>query len=130
MVHSRVLHTHPDRICDTLGVSKCQACVLCPCGELSDYGDLQDTKHVSREEQLAIFLRLARTGLGQREARECFQRLPETVSMYVNLLLPCTFGAYIDFVSIFRRILEMLISPKTLVLSPLCQASQGHAHST
>ena len=76
-----LLHAHPDRIHDTLGVSKHVFRALVR--ELTDYGGLHDTKHVSREEQLAIFLRLARTGLGQREARECFQRSPETVSMYV-----------------------------------------------
>ncbi|TFK81399.1 hypothetical protein K466DRAFT_456033, partial [Polyporus arcularius HHB13444] len=47
-----LLHAHPDHICDILGVSKHVFLVH----ELSDYGDLQDTKHVSQEEQLAIFL--------------------------------------------------------------------------
>ncbi|KAH9910649.1 uncharacterized protein BXZ73DRAFT_23121, partial [Epithele typhae] len=55
---------------------------------------LEDSKHVTKEEQLAIFLRLARTGLGQREAREQFQRSPETVSI------------------VFNRILDMLVSPR------------------
>ncbi|TFK81400.1 hypothetical protein K466DRAFT_461768, partial [Polyporus arcularius HHB13444] len=45
------------------------------------------------------------TGLGQREARECFQCSPETVSMYVNLLLLCTFSAYIDF--FYRRYVKL-----------------------
>ena len=51
---------------------------------LNDRTNLCDSRHVSAEEQLAIFLRLARTGLGQREARERFQRSPETVSWYEN----------------------------------------------
>ena len=45
--------------------------------ELSDYRGLCNTKHVLREEQLAIFLTLARTGLRQQEACECFQHSPE-----------------------------------------------------
>ncbi len=85
-----LLHAHPDRIRDTLGVSKHVFRALVR--ELTDYGGLEDTKHVSREEQVAIFLRLARTGLGQREARECFQRSPETVSVYV-LLMPSNYGS-------------------------------------
>ena len=72
---------HPDRIHDTLGVRKHVFRALMR--ELQDYAGFAPTKHVSMEEQLAIFLRLARTGLGQREARERFQRSPETVSQYV-----------------------------------------------
>jgi hypothetical protein len=38
------------------------------------------TKHVSCEEQLAIFLRIAVTGLGNREHQERFQRSGDTIS--------------------------------------------------
>lgn len=78
-----LLAAHPDRIHDTLGVHKHVFRALIR--ELQDYAGFAPAKHVSMEEQLAIFLRLARTGLGQREARECFQRSPETVSLYANL---------------------------------------------
>ncbi|KAJ6467015.1 hypothetical protein C8R45DRAFT_757011, partial [Mycena sanguinolenta] len=51
------------------------------------------TKHVSSTEQLAIFLRIAVTGLGNREHQERFQRSGETIS------------------KCFHRILNMLVSP-------------------
>ena len=44
---------------------------------------LEDTKHVSAEEQLAIFLRIARTGMSNAEMQEHFQQSRETVSKYV-----------------------------------------------
>ncbi len=74
-----LLHAHPDRIRDALGMHKHVFRTLVR--ELKDYAGLAPTKHVTCEEQLGMFLRLARTGLGQREARERFQRAPETVSM-------------------------------------------------
>lgn len=43
---------------------------------------LAPTKHVSCTEQLAIFLRVARTGMGNREHQERFQRSGETISKY------------------------------------------------
>ena len=74
-----LLHGHPDRIHDSLGLH--QHVFRALVRELKMYAGLQDTRHLSAEEQVAIFLRLARTGLGQREARERFQRSPETVSV-------------------------------------------------
>jgi hypothetical protein len=41
---------------------------------------LRDTKYVSAEEQLAIFLRIARTGMSNAEMQERFQRSGDTVS--------------------------------------------------
>ena len=52
--------THPDRIHDVLGVCKHVFRVLM-C-ELHKYSGLRSIKHVSAEEQLAIFLHLAWTG--------------------------------------------------------------------
>jgi protein involved in ribonucleotide reduction len=43
------------------------------------------TKHLSREEQLAIFLRVAVTGLGNREHQEQFQRSGDTISKYFTV---------------------------------------------
>ena len=74
-----LLHGHPHRIHDSLGLH--QHVYRALVRELKMYSGLCDTKHVSAEEQVTIFLRLARTGLGQREARERFQRSPETVSV-------------------------------------------------
>lgn len=42
--------------------------------------DLRDTKHVSAEEQLAIFLHYAHRGLSNRALQERFQRSPDTIS--------------------------------------------------
>ena len=41
---------------------------------------LAPSKHVSSEEQVAIFLRIARTGDGNREQQERFQRSGDTIS--------------------------------------------------
>ena len=41
---------------------------------------LHDTRYVTAEEQLAIFLYLAVTGLAQRHLEERFQRSPDTIS--------------------------------------------------
>jgi hypothetical protein len=50
--------------------------------ELIRHG-LHDTRHVSAEEQLAIFLYLAVTGLPQRHLEERFQRSPGTLTKCV-----------------------------------------------
>ena len=80
-----LLTGHGDHIRDTLGLRQhvFQALIQ----ELKMYADLKSTKHVSVEEQLAIFLCLAHTGLGQREARERSQRSTETVSVYSTVQL-------------------------------------------
>ena len=41
---------------------------------------LRDTRHVSGEEQLAIFLHYAHRGLSNRALQERFQRSPDTIS--------------------------------------------------
>lgn len=48
--------------------------------ELRMYSGFQDTKHVSRHEQLAMFLYMCRSGAVHREVRERFQRSPGTIS--------------------------------------------------
>ena len=47
---------------------------------------LTPTKHVSSQEQVAIFLRIAVTGLGNREQQERFQRSGETISKCLSIL--------------------------------------------
>lgn len=44
------------------------------------------TRFMSSEEQLAIFLRIARTGQGNAEMQERFQRSGDTISKYVPIL--------------------------------------------
>jgi hypothetical protein len=48
---------------------------------------LAPTKHLSSEEQVAIFLRIAVTGLGNREHQERFQRSGETISKSISCSL-------------------------------------------
>ncbi|KAI9448731.1 hypothetical protein BJY52DRAFT_1092491, partial [Lactarius psammicola] len=43
---------------------------------------LCDTRHVSAEEQLAIFLHYARRGLSNRALQERFQRSGDTITKY------------------------------------------------
>jgi hypothetical protein len=45
------------------------------------------TRYVSSEEQVAIFLRIARTGQGNIEMQERFQRSGDTVSKYILIVL-------------------------------------------
>ena len=51
--------------------------------ELEQRANLCPTQHVSSEEQLAIFLFIAWTGLSNAEMQERFQRSGEMVSKYV-----------------------------------------------
>jgi hypothetical protein len=68
---------HPDRIKTELGmrchVFKNLAAVLATCG-------LKPSKHLSREEQLAIFLYGSVTGLAIRHIGERFQHSNDTIS--------------------------------------------------
>jgi hypothetical protein len=52
---------------------------------LKDKAWLGDTRYVSAEEQLAVFLRITRTGQSNREMQERFQRSGDTISKYVIL---------------------------------------------
>ena len=75
-----LLTGHHQRFYDAMGMNKhvFQA-LLC---ELIRHG-LHDTRHVSAEEQPAIFLYLAVTGLPQRHLEERFQRSPSTLTKCV-----------------------------------------------
>jgi DNA-binding NarL/FixJ family response regulator len=75
-----LLEGHPDRIKNELGMRKevfrSLLVALCQAG----YGD---SRYVTLEEQLAIFLYMSVTGLSIRHVGERFQRSNETVSKYV-----------------------------------------------
>ena len=75
--------------------------------ELERRTGLRPTRHVSTEEQLAIFLRIARTGLSNAEMQERFQRSGETISKYV----------FWDILSLVL-LSSFLISVNSKVLSP------------
>lgn len=71
---------HGLRFYDELGMSKHVFQKLKH--ELATYSGFRETKYMSMEEQLAIFLRFCRIGLGTRVVREEFQRSADTVSRY------------------------------------------------
>jgi hypothetical protein len=52
--------------------------------ELQAFSGLVNTKFVSAEEKLAIFLHFARTGCSSRNLQERFQRSAETVTKYLS----------------------------------------------
>lgn len=51
---------------------------------LEEQGGLTDTKHVTKKEQVGIFLYAAVTGLSNRKVQEQFQRSSDTVSKCVD----------------------------------------------
>ena len=79
-----LLAGHPQRFYDGMGMNKHVFRALLR--ELIKYG-LHDTRYVSAEEQLAIFLYLAVTGLPQRHLEERFQRSPSTLTKCVMILI-------------------------------------------
>jgi hypothetical protein len=76
-----LLSGHPKRFYASMGMNKHVFRALLR--ELIKVG-LHDTRHVSSEEQLAIFLFLAVTGVAQRHLEERFQRSPDTISKCVS----------------------------------------------
>ena len=77
---NELLTGHHQRFYDAMGMNKHVFQALLH--ELIRRG-LHDTRHVSAEEQLAIFLYLAVTGLPQRHLEERFQRSPSTLTKCV-----------------------------------------------
>ena len=75
-----LLHGHPERICTELGVHKEVFHLLIR--ELQSMGH-GNTRYVTLEEQLAIFLYTSVTGLSIRHVGEWFQRANGTISKWV-----------------------------------------------
>ena len=73
-----LLHGHPKRICIALGVNKHVFHGLI--SELQALGH-GDSKYITLEEQLAIFLYCCVTGLPVSHLEERFQHAPETISV-------------------------------------------------
>jgi hypothetical protein len=73
-----LIHGHPDRIKNELGMRLHVFMALL--AELSLTCGLTASRHVSLEEQLAIFLYTCVTGLSLRHVGERFQRSNETIS--------------------------------------------------
>ena len=53
------------------------------CHELEDHCGLRNSKFLSLEEKVVIFLRICQTGDSHQEIRERFQHAPGTISTYV-----------------------------------------------
>ncbi|KAF7324140.1 putative nuclease HARBI1-like protein [Mycena kentingensis (nom. inval.)] len=76
---------HPDRIHQQLGMSAMMFLLLA--AELVQLGGLENSKWVSAQEKLAIFVYWLVHGSSQRELCERFQRSGSTISIYLNQLL-------------------------------------------
>jgi hypothetical protein len=75
---NELLHSHPKCICTALGMNKHVFRALL--SELRGMGH-GDSKYITLEEQLAIFLYCCVTGLPIRHLEERFQHAPETISV-------------------------------------------------
>jgi hypothetical protein len=76
---------HPERCRRQLGVNRHVFCRLV--WELEQQTWLCPTRFISSEEQVAIFLRIARTGQSNFEMQERFQRSGDTISKCVCYLI-------------------------------------------
>ena len=72
---------HEDRIYNELGMHKAVFIQLLK--TLKRDANVQSTRYVSAEEQLAIFLHYVHRGLSNRALQERFQRSPDTISKCV-----------------------------------------------
>jgi len=101
-----LLNGHPKRIQCELGVSKEVFNLLIH--ELQSMGHTR-TRHVSLEEQLAIFLYTSVTGLSVRHTGERFQRANATISKWVVHLLHIK-ATYLYYLRYFKRMVEVFSS--------------------
>jgi len=88
-----LLNGHPDRIKDQLGCRKHVFRRLVTA--LRKHASLCDSKHVTLEEKIVIFLYTATTGLSVRFVGERFQRSNDTISKCVicfSFLIPVSAG--------------------------------------
>lgn len=80
-----LLAGHPRRFHNMMGISKHVFRNLVK--ELRAHAGLGDTRHIACEEQLAVFLRMCRTGESNRDMQERFQHSPDTISKIFHRLL-------------------------------------------
>jgi hypothetical protein len=74
-----LIYGHPDHIRTELGMNVHVLLTLVK--ELRSLCHLDDSRHVTLREQVAIFLYMSVTGLSVRHVGEQFQRSNETISM-------------------------------------------------
>lgn len=101
---------HPDRIRSELGMSVHVFLMLVE--ELRFSCQLQDSRHITLKEQVAIFCYTCVTGLSIRHVGERFQRSNKTISLYGTLWRPNYNSISSNcFDRYFRTILDALTSP-------------------
>ena len=117
-----LLHGHPSCFHDNLGMSKFVFQRLVQ--ELQIYAGLDDSKCITKEEQVAIFLHLCRTGAVTRDIRERFQHSADTISR-------CVLEHKLHFYT-QRNLNSQSVQPnfghgnfKTILLSPCQTPSKG-----
>jgi hypothetical protein len=103
-----LLAGHPCRFHNMMGMSKAVFRELL--GELQVHAGLGNTRHIAREEQLAVFLRMCRAGQSHCNMQERFQHSPNTISKYVWVV--SWFRSTTDSIvnRIFHHLLGMLTS--------------------
>ncbi|KAF7348750.1 putative nuclease HARBI1-like protein [Mycena venus] len=89
-----VLSGHPDRCRRELGMSALEFALLW--AELVALGGLAESRYVTAQEQLAIFVYWMVHGSSQRELQERFQHSGDTISRYLNKGLELFTGAFLD----------------------------------
>jgi DDE superfamily endonuclease len=73
-------------------------------------GGIDDSRHVSLEEQIGIFLYTCVTGASNRKVQERFQRSGDTISKSVVIFTACTL-IFSPLHRYFHRVLNALVSP-------------------
>jgi hypothetical protein len=86
MMEEMLQQNHPSRVRDFLRMSK--EVFLALCFILSVHG-IHATKHMSVEEQVAIFLYICGNNVNTRKTMEQFQRSGDTISRYACLRACC-----------------------------------------
>ncbi|KAF7342628.1 putative nuclease HARBI1-like protein [Mycena sanguinolenta] len=87
-----IINGHPDRCLDQLGMYP--AAFLLLCSEFQRNGGLGDSRHITAEEQTAIFVYWMVHGSSQRDLMERFQRSGDTISKYTNRVLDIATGNF------------------------------------
>jgi hypothetical protein len=64
--------------------------------ELASTGDLSDSRYITAQEQLAIFIYWMVHGSSQQELQERFQRSGDTISRYLNKGLLLLTGSFYE----------------------------------
>ena len=99
----KLLRGHPEQIQNELGVHK--HIFLSLCADLHQYGH-QDSKSLSLEEQLAIFLYTCVTGLSIQHVSKQFQHATDTTSRYESHIF---FFSILITTTFYRYFLKMLV---------------------